>query len=55
MSAAPLPYAMRDAARRRDRVLRRMSAWTQIRDLLVGSAIVVMVVAAVVLRLTGDL
>lgn len=55
MSVSPLPYAMRDAARRRDRVLARTSAAREVLDRLTGVAIVLIVVVTVALRLTGDL
>jgi hypothetical protein len=62
MSVERLPYAQLDRAptavaqrRRRDRVLRRTRAAREIRDQLIGIAIVVIVVLPIVLRLTGEI
>jgi hypothetical protein len=62
MSVERLPYAQLDRApaavaqrRRRDRVLRRPRAAREIRDQLIGIAIVVIVVLPIVLRLTGEI
>lgn len=62
MSVERLPYAQLDRApaavaqrRRRDRVLRRTRAAREIRDQLIGIALVVIVVLPIVLRLTGEI